>query len=156
MSAGIGSVLGRAASKKGWLLDMSRFSGDAIQPSLVAGNTASALQVEALGGFIRKYLLHAHPPARLEACEAAELLGFHEDDMATLVREKLIVPLGQPVNNATKYFALADIEALGRSREGLSAATKAIYGRNKAKSQGVCAQDAVRNRLICEFSVGGN
>jgi len=135
---------------------MSRFSGDVIQPSLVAGNTASALQVEALGVLIRKYLLHAHPPARLEAREAAELLGFHEDDLATLVREKLIAPLGQPVNNSTKYFALADIEALGRSREGLSAATKAIYGRNKGKSRGVCAQDAVRNRLICEVAVGAN
>jgi len=135
---------------------MSRFSEDIIQPSLVAGNTASALQVEALGGFIRKYLLHAHPPARLEASEAAELLGFHEDDMSTLVREKLIAPLGQPVNNATKYFALADIEALGRSREGLSTATKAIYGRNKRKSCRGCSQDARDEHLICEILMSNN
>lgn len=135
---------------------MSRFSGEGIQASLVAGNTASALQVEALGGLVRKIILRAYPPARLEASEAAELLGFHEDDMPTLVREKLIVPLGQPVNNATKYFALADIEELGRSREGLSKATKAIYGRNRGKSRDECAQTSACDRLIREVVVSSN
>lgn len=135
---------------------MSRFSSEGAQAPLIAGNTASALQVEALGGFLRKYLLHSHPPARLEASEAAELLGFHADDMTILVREKLIAPLGQPVNNATKYFALADVEALGRCQERLSAATKAIYGRNRGKSRDACTQSSACYRLIREVVISSN
>jgi hypothetical protein len=105
---------------------------------------------------VERYLLRVHPPARIKASEAAELLGFHEDDMTVLVREELIEPLGEPAHNAVKYYALADVEELGRCHEKLSAATKAIYSRNKSKSHEVCAQDAARNLLICEFVVGGN
>jgi hypothetical protein len=135
---------------------MSRFSGESMQSIGGMGTTATALQLETLGRFTERYLLRAHPPARLKASEAAELLGFHEDDMTVLVREELIEPLGEPAHNAVKYYALADIEALGRCHERLSSATKAIYSRNKSKSHGVCAQDAVRNLLIREFAVGGN
>jgi hypothetical protein len=135
---------------------MSRFSGESMQSIGGMGTTATALQLETLGRLTERYLLRAHPPARLKASEAAELLGFHEDDMTVLVREELIAPLGEPAHNAVKYYALADIEALGRCHERLSSATKAIYSRNKSKSHVVCAQDAVRNLLIREFAVGGN
>ena len=67
-----------------------------------------------------------------------------------------IEPLGEPAHNAVKYYALADVEELGRCHEKLSVATKAIYSRNKSKTHGVCAQDAADNLLICEFVVGGN
>ena len=157
MSAGIESVLGPAPSQKGWRPNMSLFSGNAVQPSIGSGTTAGALQLEALGRLVERYLLRSNPPARLKASEAAELLGFHEDDMALLVRLNLIEPLGDPANNAVKYFALADVEALGRGRDGLSAGTKAIYGRNKGKSSGVCAQDARRDdHLIYEILVSNN
>lgn len=156
MSVGIGSVRGLAPSQKGWLLNMSRFTGNVVQPILGNGTTASGLQLESFGRLVERYLLRAHPPARLKASEVAELLGFHEDDMTVLVREELIEPLGEPAHNAVKYYALADVEELGRCHEKLSAATKAIYSRNKSKSHGVCAQDAARNLLICEFVVGGN
>jgi len=63
---------------------------------------------------VDRFLLRAHPPARLKASEAAELLGFHEDDMTVLVRQDLVGSLGEPAHNAVKYFALADVEALGR------------------------------------------
>ena len=136
---------------------MSLFSGNAVQPSIGSGTTAGALQLEALGRLVERYLLRSNPPARLKASEAAELLGFHEDDMALLVRLNLIEPLGDPANNAVKYFALADVEALGRGRDGLSAGTKAIYGRNKGKSSGVCAQDARRDdHLIYEILISNN
>ena len=135
---------------------MSRFSGDVGPRRLGVGTHASALQLETLGRMVERFLLRSHPPARLKASEAAELLGFHEDDMAILVREALIAPLGEPTHNAVKYYALTDVEALGQCHERLSAATKAIYSRNKSKSHGVCAQDAVRNLLICDFAVGGN
>jgi hypothetical protein len=135
---------------------MSRFSGNPTNPSYGLGNTASALQLETLGRLTERYLLRAHPPARLKASEAAELLGFHEDDMALLVRENLIEPLGNPAHNAVKYFALEHVEALGRDRGALSAATKAIYARNKVKSCGSCSQVAADDFLICEYVAGGN
>ena len=135
---------------------MSRFSRNGCSTHVDVGTYASALQLETLGRMVERFLLRSHPPARLKAAEAAELLGFHEDDMAILVREALIAPLGEPTHNAVKYFALADVEALGRCQERLSAATKAIYGRNRGKSRDECAQEALRNLLICEFSVSGN
>jgi hypothetical protein len=156
MSAGIGLVLGPASARKGRLLDMSRFSEKVVQPVLGAGTTAKALQLEGFARVVDQFLLRAHPPARLKASEAAELLGFHEDDMATLVREELLTPLGEPSHNAVKYYSLADVEALGGCHERLSAATKAIYERNKGKSRGVCAQDSADDFLICELAVGAN
>jgi hypothetical protein len=136
---------------------MSLFSGNAVQSSIGTGTTAGALQLEVLGKLIERYLLRSHPPARLRASEAAELLGFHEDDIALLVRENLIEPLGDPTHNAVKYFALSDVEALGRGRDGLSSGTKAIYGRNKGKSSHVCAQDArCDNDLTYKILVSNN
>ena len=54
--------------------------------------------------------------------------------MAILIRENLIAPLGDPKNNAVKYFALADVESLGRSRDQLSSATRPVYRRNHGKA----------------------
>ena len=51
-----------------------------------------------------------------EASEAADLLGFHEDDITMLVRQKLIEPLSEPGHNAVKDFALVDLEELGWGR----------------------------------------
>ena len=135
---------------------MSLFAGKVVPPLLGTGTTAGALQLEGFARMVDRFLLRAHPPARLKASEAAELLGFHEDDMTVLVRQDLITPLGEPAHNAVKYFALADVESLGRCHESLSVATKAIYGRNRSKPHGGCAEDASENLLKCEFAVGGN
>lgn len=135
---------------------MSRFTGNGCSPHLGIGTYASALQLEILGRMVERFLLRSHPPARLKASEAAELLGFHEDDMAILVREALIAPLGEPTHNAVKYYALADVEELGRCHERLSAATKAIYGRNRGKFRDECAQRSACDRLIREVVVSSN
>ncbi len=135
---------------------MSLFAGKVVPSLLGTGTTAGALQLEGFARTVDRFLLRAHPPARLKASEAAELLGFHEDDMTVLVRQELISPLGDPAHNAVKYFALADVEAIGRCHESLSAATKAIYSRNKSKSHGVSGQEAGENILKCEFAVGCN
>jgi hypothetical protein len=120
---------------------MSRFTDKPIQSGGAIGATASGLLLEKFGRLFDRYLLRAHPPARLKAAEAADLLGFHEDDMTILVRQKLIQPLGDPAHNSVKYFALVDVEELGRGRDGLSVATKSIYGRNRGKSGDGCAQE---------------
>ncbi len=107
----------------------SRFSSVVNGAGLVG-----SLQSECVSRLFDRWLLRAHPPARLKAADAADLLGFHEDDMAVLVREGFISPLGNPKHNAVKYFSLSDVEALGRDPQALSAATEVIYDRNRLKS----------------------
>ena len=65
-------------------------------------------------------------PARLNATEAAILLGFKEHDIAPLVAVKLLVPLGNPVQNSPKYFATVDIVARSEDRDWLSKATGSL------------------------------
>jgi hypothetical protein len=126
---------------------MSRFGSPVEACGSARGSTAAGFHVETIGRIFKSYLLRAHPPARLEAGEAAELLGFHADDMPLLVREKLLTPLGNPANNKKKYFSLLDVEALGRDPERLAAATNAIYARNEEKTQDSCCQ-ALRIRPV--------
>ncbi len=118
-------------------LNMSVFSGRVAGYSASSnlGGMASAQQVEIVARQQNRFLNRAHPPARLSASDAAEILGFHEDDMAVLVRERLLSPLGNPTHNSVKYFALVDVVALGSSVDRLSMATEAIYQRNRAKSK---------------------
>jgi hypothetical protein len=66
-------------------------------------------------------------PARLDARQTAELLGFQEHDIATLIREHLLVPLGKPAANAIKYFSTVEISALAEDRQWLSRATMVVY-----------------------------
>ena len=99
------------------------------------GGAAAAQQVEIVARQNDRFLNRAHSPARLSATDAAEILGFHEDDMSILVREKLLSPLGNPANNSTKYFALVDVAALGNNVDCLSMATAAIYQRNRCKAK---------------------
>ena len=85
-----------------------------------------------------------------EASEAADLLGFHEDDITMLVRQKLIEPLSEPGHNAVKHFALVDLEELGRGRDGLSVGTEPIYSRSRGKPGAGCAQE------VSDYLVGSN
>ena len=52
------------------------------------GGKAAAQQGEIVAKQHDRFLNRAHPPARLSATDAAEILGFHEDDMSILVRER--------------------------------------------------------------------
>jgi hypothetical protein len=71
----------------------------------------------------------------VSATDAAVILGFHDDDMAILVREKLLSPLGNPLNNSVKCFSSVDVAALRGNVELLSMATEAIYQRNRGKTK---------------------
>jgi len=144
-----------ARTGKGWTLNMSLFTGKAVQSGAASGSTVSGLLIEKFVRLFDRYLLRAHPPARLKASEAADLLGFHEDDMSILVRQKLIAPLGEPAHNAVKYFALVDVEELGRGRDGLSVGTESIYSRNRGKSGEGCAQQ-VKEEQVCGYLIGVN
>jgi hypothetical protein len=65
-------------------------------------------------------------PARLNAAEAAVILGFKEHDIGPLIAVRLLVPLGKPVQNSPKYFAAVEIVARAADRDWLSDATKSL------------------------------
>jgi len=66
-------------------------------------------------------------PARLTPEQVAPLLGFSAHDIPVLVKAKLLKPLGNPAQQAVKYFAAADIEKCSLDSNWLNRATRAIY-----------------------------
>lgn len=73
-------------------------------------------------------------PARLDAKQTAQVLGFQEHDIPVLMRAKLLKPLGKPVQNSTKYFATCQIKELAQNPEWLNKATQVIYDYWKDKN----------------------
>ena len=66
-------------------------------------------------------------PARLNAPQTAEVLGFLEHDIPVLIAAGLLKPLGRPAPNANKWFATKEILDLAEDLNWLSRATRAIY-----------------------------
>lgn len=66
-------------------------------------------------------------PGRLTAEQAAPILGFSPHDIPVLVKAKLLRPLGNPPQQAVKFFASTEIEKLARDENWLGRATRAIY-----------------------------
>jgi len=79
-------------------------------------------------------------PARLDAQQVAELLGFHEHDIPILIREKLLKPLGRPAPNASKYFAASEITSLANDPLFLARCTTAVYNYHQARNHGQTSQ----------------
>jgi hypothetical protein len=75
----------------------------------------------------------ARLPGRLNADQAAGVLGFAPHDMPELVRSRLLKPLGNPLPNTVKYFAAADIVGCAADQDWLNKATKVVsaYWRKK-------------------------
>jgi hypothetical protein len=65
-------------------------------------------------------------PARLNSSQAAKLLGFADHDVPVLVAMGLLKPLGNPMPNAPKHFALVDIVSNAAERDWLNRATKTL------------------------------
>ena len=82
---------------------------------------------------MKRALDRERPPARLNADQTADLLGFEKDDLALLTRAGLLVPLGNPTANAVKYYATVDVAAFSEDRDRLDHATAIIYARNRSK-----------------------
>jgi hypothetical protein len=73
-------------------------------------------------------------PAKLDASQAAEVLGFSQHDIPILIAAKMLKPLAKPVPNATKYFATCEIEALANDLKWLNQAQQIIYDYWKGKT----------------------
>ena len=72
-------------------------------------------------------------PARLSAAETARVLGFAENDIQILMAARKLTPLGDPAQNAPKWFAAVEILQLATDKDWLSKATKEVskYWRHK-------------------------
>src|SRR5262249_25075009 len=72
-------------------------------------------------------------PARMDGSHTARILGVSEHDIPTLVRKRLLKPVGDPVPSAAKYFATCEIIRLANDIQWLDRAQRAIsqYWRTK-------------------------
>ncbi|BCU78133.1 hypothetical protein [Luteolibacter sp. LG18] len=66
-------------------------------------------------------------PARLTAEQAAWLLGCQPEQMSLLVAKKVIKWLGKPVQSATKYFALSEVQALANDPKKMDQISDILY-----------------------------
>ena len=73
-------------------------------------------------------------PARLDAEEAAWILGFQAHDIPIIVEKCFLKPLGSPARNAQKYFAYVDVFELRNDRRRLDRATKAVMDHWRSKN----------------------
>ena len=65
-------------------------------------------------------------PAILTREQTAWALGFQLHDIATLMRKRLLRPLGDPANNGSKFFAMVEIEELAKDKRWLGKARDAV------------------------------
>lgn len=75
-------------------------------------------------------------PARLDVEQVSEITGFLPLEVRILTRLKVLPVLGQPAQNAHKYYARVVIEDLCQDAAWLDKATKAIskyWRQNNAK-----------------------
>jgi hypothetical protein len=73
-----------------------------------------------------KFLACRHLPARLTVIETSWYLGFSENDIPVLASRKLLKPVGNPTQNATKYFALKDLKKVHEDVPWINRATAAL------------------------------
>lgn len=73
-------------------------------------------------------------PARLNAEQAAAILGFQPHDMSVLIAAGLLKPLGKPVQNSLEHFATAELEGLRQDVRWLGRATDAVQARWRRKN----------------------
>ncbi len=95
--------------------------------------SGTSMTTDRIAEVMKRALDRERPPARLNADQTADLLGFEKDDLALLARAGLLIPLGNPTANAVKYYATVDVAAFSEDREQLDQATAIIYSRNRSK-----------------------
>ena len=95
--------------------------------------TGPFMTTDRIAEVMKRALDRERPPARLNAEQTADLLGFEKDDLALLTRAGLLAPLGNPTTNAVKYYATVDVAAFSEDRDRLDQATAIIYSRNRSK-----------------------
>jgi len=80
-------------------------------------------------------------PARLDAGQVADRLGFQEYEVGILMRLGLLKPLGTPAQNGHKWFATVTIEQNAQDHTWLDKATKAVARHIKSKTKKASSPD---------------
>jgi hypothetical protein len=70
--------------------------------------------------------LVGQPPARLTVEQAAWVLGCQLHDMPILISTRLLKPLGNPPQNAVKFFSTAEVTEMARDRAWLAKMTQTV------------------------------
>ena len=65
-------------------------------------------------------------PAILTRDQTGWVLGFQTHEISTLMHKRLLRPLGNPAENGGKFFAVVEIEELGRDKRWLARARDTI------------------------------
>lgn len=74
-------------------------------------------------------------PARLDAPQAALLLGFAVHDVPVLIKARLLKPLGSPAPNGVKWFSAVELETLAQDRAWLDRATKTVQAHWRCRNR---------------------
>jgi hypothetical protein len=83
-------------------------------------------------------------PVRLNAEQAAWVLGCQAHDIPALIHARLLRPLGNPAQNSTKYFATAELLEIAKDRAWLVKVTNTIsqhWQHQNARKKGVLASE---------------
>jgi hypothetical protein len=83
----------------------------------------------------QQFLNLRRAPARLNAEEAAWLLGFLPHEIPVLMASKLLKPLGTPAANGCKYFSVSELERLKENADWLAKASNTIVRHWREKNQ---------------------
>jgi hypothetical protein len=75
-------------------------------------------------------------PARLDVVATAKLLGFAEHDIQILMAAGRLTPLGDPAQNAPKWFCAVEVIQLASDRDWLHKATKEVSKHWRQKREG--------------------
>ena len=83
-----------------------------------------------------QFLTLAVLPARLNAEQTAQFLGFQAHDLTILMAAGLLRPLGvRPAANSPKYFATVELQRLRDETKWLSKATDAVQNHWRHKNR---------------------
>jgi hypothetical protein len=88
-----------------------------------------------------RFLNLRHFPAQMTAAESAFYLGCVPHEIPVLVANGFLKPLGNPADNAVKFFALVTLEELKADPKWLHRARASIYEYWRIKNAGRSADE---------------
>jgi hypothetical protein len=66
-------------------------------------------------------------PGRLDSEQAAAVLGFRPHDLPVLIKAKLLRTLGNPTQQAVKFYCSAEVEKAAKDANWLNRASRTVY-----------------------------
>ena len=94
---------------------------------------------------LRQFLGLLRLPGRLTTEQCAYRLGVAPSDILILVKARLLKPLGNPTQQAVKFFASVDVEKFAVDPEWLNRATKALYAYWASQNRARATRTATKN-----------